>query len=205
MLLIEDDDVVIERIPIPWTGWKAFELCAGRRNVDPRSWLTVILGDGISRGVTIREMCAWLFPARGSRRHARNPTLRLDAAGVSCGGRAMITHAIVHLKRPDGKFQGSISFTRNEWLALRRTIRGQSPCAPFNRALNRLVPRKARGLTKPSIQQSPVLVRLGGAFAAPSSAGNQLLSNNIMGSLPNMSPCFASSLSFPKRFSSGVE
>ena len=32
-------------------------------NVDPKNWLALLLADGVARGVTIREMVDWLFPA----------------------------------------------------------------------------------------------------------------------------------------------
>jgi hypothetical protein len=50
------DDVVVQEIEIPATGWDAFNLCAERRGVDARSWLTVILADGLSRDISLEEM-----------------------------------------------------------------------------------------------------------------------------------------------------
>jgi hypothetical protein len=58
------DGIAVDHISIPTTGWRAFCLVASRRNVDPRSWLVTILGDGLSRGVSIKEMVAWLFPRK---------------------------------------------------------------------------------------------------------------------------------------------
>jgi hypothetical protein len=57
------DDVVVQAIEIATTGWAAFPLCADRRGIDARSWLSFILSDGLSREVSIEE---WLFPSKSA-------------------------------------------------------------------------------------------------------------------------------------------
>ena len=53
---------VVQRIEIPATGWKAFQAVSHRRGVQPESWLTTILGEAMSRDVSIEETLNWLFP-----------------------------------------------------------------------------------------------------------------------------------------------
>ncbi|HEY5704659.1 MAG TPA: hypothetical protein VIS96_03700 [Terrimicrobiaceae bacterium] len=66
ILEIEDQGTVLDRFAIPWAGWEAFKLCADRRQVDARDWLAVILGDALSRDVSIKKMIALLFPRQSS-------------------------------------------------------------------------------------------------------------------------------------------
>jgi hypothetical protein len=58
------DDVIVQEIQIPATGWAAFQIVAQERNVDPRRWLTVLLGNALADGVSLEEMVTWLFPSK---------------------------------------------------------------------------------------------------------------------------------------------
>lgn len=60
------DGSIEQTYEVPETAWRAFELCAQRRNVEARSWLAVILADGLSRDISIAEMLRWVFPTKGS-------------------------------------------------------------------------------------------------------------------------------------------
>ena len=76
MIEVTRDDVVVQTIEIPATGWAAFQLCADRRGIDARSWLSFILADGLSREVSIAEMLRWLFPSKSAPEIQRFETAR---------------------------------------------------------------------------------------------------------------------------------
>ncbi|HET9523082.1 MAG TPA: hypothetical protein VFO90_02560 [Terrimicrobiaceae bacterium] len=57
-------DRVEREIPIPATGWYAFQQLAARRGVDPRQWLVAILGNEMSDGISLEDAVRWLFPSK---------------------------------------------------------------------------------------------------------------------------------------------
>ena len=77
MIEVTRDDVVVQTIEIPATGWAAFQLCADRRGSDARSRLSFILADVLSREVSIAEMLRWLFPSKSAPEIQRFETARL--------------------------------------------------------------------------------------------------------------------------------
>ena len=58
------DGEIEDQIPLPATGWAAFVLCAVRRGVDPKEWLTTLLAQGLAIDIEIRAMVEWLFPTK---------------------------------------------------------------------------------------------------------------------------------------------
>ena len=72
------DDVVVQSIVIPATGWAAFQLCADRRGIDARSWLTFFLADGLWRVVRIEEILRWLFPSKSAPEIQRFDSMRQE-------------------------------------------------------------------------------------------------------------------------------
>ena len=58
------DGEIEDQIPLPATGWAAFVLCAVRRGVDPKEWLTTLLAQGLAHDIEIRAMVEWLFPTK---------------------------------------------------------------------------------------------------------------------------------------------
>ena len=61
--LCPDACEVEDSIPIPRRRL-AFQLVAEQQGLDPREWLTGILGRGLANGLAIRVMIVWLFPSR---------------------------------------------------------------------------------------------------------------------------------------------
>jgi hypothetical protein len=70
-----DEDTVDAEYQVPSAGWEAFQLCAERRGVDARSWLTVTLADGLSRDISIGEMLRWLFPSKAASPEVQTPRM----------------------------------------------------------------------------------------------------------------------------------